>query len=531
MKLPFIFLIVVSSMFFSFTISYGENGGGSLAKLDSLAKRENLKGSDVVPRIVFPGITQEQFSDAFVVLDECLVMDEPRYGFSYPFIAPGGHYGGCWWQLDASISMQGAKWVNQRFTENMLRGFSSVQRQDGRIPLYGHDKVPNFPEGSSLPKLFGAAYAVLKQSSDRELMRATYVCLKKYLDWWFTVRKDETSGLITGVFEESFPPFENQLKNTAQVDLNVEVVVGCDVVAKLARELGLSEDVKKYTKQRDDLKASINRYLWNEQLGAYFTYNVREKKHDVKLLCSTFDPMRMQIAVPTRVPTMLAMLTNDRYFNWGQNGLTSAAKTDPIYNETTGDYNGNPAWSGDIWTLRNEAVIDGLEAAGRYDLAAYLSLKTVKLFTNNYTEFLKPSDGSGHGVKRYAWSASQYIQILIENIFGVDYNGFTKTITLRPNLDKTLDGKTISLKQLLLPDGSRLNLSITTQAGTTQIDYAITGEKNGMQVVVALPIAANKFCKVFNSKGGMVKSSPTTNGLVQVNNAKKSKDSLKFVVK
>lgn len=523
--------LILNCLLVSLTVSYGGNSHGSSEKSDSLAKRENLKGSDVVPRIVFPGITQKQFNDAFVVLDECLVMDEPRYGFNYPFIAPGGHYGGCWWQLDASIAMHGAKWVNQRFVENMLRGFISVQRPDGRIPLYGHDKVPNYPEGSSLPKLFGAAYAVLKQSDDRELMRATYDCLKKYLDWWFSIRKDKTTGLITGVFEESFPPFENQLKNTAQVDLNVEVVVGCDVVAKLAAELTILDDFKKYTKQRDDLKASINRYLWNAQLGAYYTYNVREKKHDDKLLCSTFDPMRMQITDPTRLPAMLAMLTNDRYFNWEHNALTSAAKTDSIYNETTGDYNGNPAWSGDIWTLRNEAVIDGLEAVGRYDLAAHLSLKTVNLFNNNYTEFLKPSDGSGHGVKRYGWSAAQYIQILIENIFGVDYDGFTNTITIRPNLAKALEGKTISLEQLLLPDGNRLDLSVKTQAGTTQIDYSITGTNKGMKVVVALPVMANKSCKVVNTKGQPMKFNWLKSGMVQVNNGNKFCDSLRFVVR
>lgn len=530
MKVCVVSLALLASVLLLQNSSFGKSSKGHWVG-DSLSKRENLKGNDVVPHIIFPGITQEQFGDAFKVLDECLVMDEPRYGFNYPFIAPGGHYGGCWWQLDASIAIHGAKWVNQRFVENMLRGFISVQRPDGRIPLYGHDKVPNYPEGSSLPKLFGAAYAVLKQSTDRELMTATYDCLKKYLNWWYIIRKDETSGLITGVFEESFPPFENQLKNTAQVDLNVEVVVGCDVMAKLAGQLGLSDEVKKYTKQRDDLKASINRYLWNEQLGAYFTYNVKEKKHDGKLLSSAFDPMRMQITELARIPAMLAMLTNDRYFNWEHNALTSAAKTDPIYNETTGDYNGNPAWSGDIWTLRNEAVVDGLEAIGRYDLAAYLSLKTVNLFNNNYTEFLKPSDGSGHGVKRYGWSAAQYIQILIENIFGVDYDGFTKTITIRPNLDKALEGKTISLEQLLLPDGNRLDLSAKTQAGAIQINYSIAGANKGMKVVVAVPSVVGKSYKVVNSKGQTIKSSLTESGLIQVDNTKRYSDSLRFVVK
>jgi glycogen debranching enzyme len=523
------FRIIVGLIVLSSSVE-GANRREGRAIGDSITKRENLKGADVVPRIGFPGITQEQFADAFVVLDECLIMNEPRFGFNYPFIAPGGHYGGCWWQLDASIAMQGAKWVNQRFVENMLRGFAAVQRSDGRIPLYGHDHVANYPIGSSLPKLFGAAYAVLRQSNDRELTRSTYDILKKYLDWWFAVRKDEKTGLITGVFEESFPPFENQEKNTAQVDLNVEVVVGCTVVAKLAAELGLSEDSRRYMKYGEDLKTSINRFLWNGRLGAYYTYNVRENKFDDKLLVSTFDPMRLQIADPARLPVMIGMLTGDN-FNWAHNGLTSAAKTDPIYNETTGAYNGNPAWSGDIWTLRNDAVIDGLEAIGRYDLAACLSLKTVRLFNNNYTEFLAPSDGSGHGVKRYAWSAAQYIQTIVERIFGVEYDGFAKTITIRPNLDESLEGEKLSLQELLLPDGNRLNLIVKKQAGTTQIDYAITGGKNTMQVVIALPVAAGKSCSVVNAKGKHLKSSREKIGLVRATGGNKASGSLRFVEK
>ena len=48
-----------------------------------------------------PGIRREDFEDAFAVLDELIVRDLPRYGFEYPFMGPGGHYGGCWWERAA----------------------------------------------------------------------------------------------------------------------------------------------------------------------------------------------------------------------------------------------------------------------------------------------------------------------------------------------------------------------------------------------------------------------------------------------
>jgi len=501
-------------------------------KKETPAERVNLNGDDIIPEITFPGITQEDFKDAFNVLDECLVM-EPGFGFNFPFIAPGGHYGACWWQIDASLALNGTKWVNQHFTENVLRGFANVQKPDGRIPLYGYDEVSGYPTCSSLPKLFVSAYAVLKHSNDKELIQTTYDYLKKYMDWWFSdVRRDHETGLITGVFEESFPPVENQLKAVAQVDLNVEIAVGCNILGKLAMQLGITSDYMKYSAFESEIKAAINKYMWDEATGAYYSFRVRENKLDSGLFSYTFDPFRLQIAPRERISKMISMLTDDKYFNWDSNPITSAAKTDKSYNETIGTYNGALAWSGDIWTLRNEAAILGLEDIGRYDLAAYLSLRTVNLFNANYAEFIKPSDGTGHGEKRYAWSASQYIQILIENIFGIDYNGFNNTITIRPNLDGSLTGKDISLEKLLLPDGNRLSLYISKGSDSTTIRYRIDGENKDKRIVISLPTNGDIACNGANGLKKDVKLTKIKKGaalIYQIENGKKYDDEFTFV--
>lgn len=504
--------IRLALVFFAWISSFS-----TIAHTDTLRQRDNIWGDDVIPIIHLPGISQADFKDAFKVLDECMIVEEPRYGFSHPFIAPGGHYGGCWWQLDASISLQATKWVNQSFSENALRGFISVQKEDGRIPLYGHDKVPDYPECSSLPKLFEAAHAILKQSNDQQLMQEVYASVKKYLDWWLSpVRKDAATGLVTGVFEESFPPVEKIEKATAQVDLNVEIVVGCNIIAALAEQLHKKEDVAKYSSEAKALTRAINSYLWNDKAAAFHSYFVNEKRHDKLLACYTFDPLRAQIATPDKHQKMLKMLQDDAYFNWHHNGVTSVAKTDSTYNETTGAYNGAPAWSGDIWSLRNRAIVQGLEAIGRYDLAAELSLKTVRLFNANYTEFLKPSDGSGHGVKRYAWSAAQYIQLIVENIFGIEYNNFTKTIRIQPNLHHTLAGKEIAIKSLRLPDDSRLSVHVLQEKNQLSIRYILSGKKSDMNIVVAAISQDANDCKVTTAKGKQLKTKSIKKGSATV---------------
>jgi len=501
----------------------------------------DINGNDVVPKITLPGITQADFQDAFNVLNECLVTSVPVDGFTYPFMSPGGAYGKTWWQLDGSLTLSGSKWVDQSFAENVLRDFITVQKPDGRIPLYGPDMynldmfdTTTSNKCSSLPKLFEVAYEVVRRTNDTALVRVTYTCLKKYLDWWlsYSVRRDSSSGLVTGVFEESVPSDETHFFVRAPVDLNVEVAVGCANVAKLANQLGYSADYEKYSNLEKALKKSINNYLWDKTTGAYYSYSILKKKLENELICYTFDPFRLGIAPQDRIQKMIQLLTDNKYFNWNGNTITSAAKTDSVYNETVGTYNGPPAWEGDIWTLRNETIIQGLEDIGRYDLSSHLALKTVKLFNAKYAEFIKPSDGSGQGQPRYGWSASQYIQIIIEKIFGVDYNEFNKTITIMPRLDKGLMGNDIALDSLLLPNGNHLNLYISDRPEAVSLKYNITGGSNDMNIILALPENGNFVYTATDEQNHALELTKVTKGAAQIyqfNNVTKSNGEVSFI--
>ena len=142
--------------------------------------------------------------------------------------------------------------------------------------------------------------------------------------------------------------------------------------------------------------------------------------------------------------------------------VTSVARTSPTYVEATGAYDGR-AWYGDVWTMRNLPIIVGLEDSGRHDLAGELAWQTIKAFNHKYAEFIKPSDGSGHGVQRYGWSASQYIQAIVEHLFGVDYDRLHDRLRIAPRVPSELAGATLALEGLILPTrgNSRLSLTIT----------------------------------------------------------------------
>lgn len=407
-------------------------------------------------------------------------------------MGPGGAYGENWWQLDSSLACDGAKWANQAFAEGVLRGFAAVQSQnpDGRIDLWGGAPSRGMPAlASSIPRLFEVGYRVARRSSDDGVRRLAFEVLGTYLDWWLSpVKRDTQTGLITYAFEETFCEPVATPQTIAPVDLQVAVAIGCAYVGDLAELLGEVETAAHYRKAFDDLKEAINKYCWDEEDGAYYNFNVKTMERSKRLIVSTFDPLRLGIAPEERVARLLEKLTDPALFNWGIRPLTSLAKTEPDFVEAEGPYDGR-AWLGDIWTMRNLPVIFGLRDSKHDELAARLAWDTVNAFNANYCEYVTPSKGTGEGVARYGWSASQYIQTVIEHVFGIGYDAMTNRLTVAPLLVPELRERRIAIEQLLLPttDKSRLSVMITPhENGDSEVEVSVEAVPEDVTLVVRL---------------------------------------------
>ena len=458
--------------------------------------RPDVCSREVVPLVTLPNISQADFEDAFKVLDECLITNVPVHGFTYPVMAPGGAYGENWWQLDSSLNLAGSKWANQEFAEGVIRGFMAVQalNPDGRIDLWGGAPVRGTAADlSSLPRYFEAAYDVARRTGDRALRREIYASMRDYLDWWLSpVKRDSGTGLITAIAEETFGQGIAAPQTIAPMDLNVAVALGSRNVAELARRLGDKDDAQKYEAVAQELHRAINTYMWDDEKGYYCGCDVVKNERLPQVICTTFDAFQLGIAPTDRIERLIPKLLDPAMFNWGAVAVTSVAKTDPSYVEATGPYDGR-AWYGDIWTMRNMPIVTGLQDIGRHDLAAELTWQTIKLFNGNWAEYLKVSDGSGQGVARYGWSASQYIQAVIEHLFGVDYDRMKSLLRVMPHIPQELAGETISLKKLILPTGTgaRLNLTISPEEdGARKISITIDGEPGLGNMEVLLPVPA-----------------------------------------
>jgi len=296
--------------------------------------------------------------------------------------------------------------------------------------------------------------------------------LKKYLNWWYRDRYDNKTGLISAVFEETFIPYLGCSLEYAAVDTNVEVFVGLTYTAEIAKKLNFLEDAKQFEIKAEKLKIAINKYLWNDKKGAYFPYDLIESKQIDCLMASTFYPLRMKIASPEQKNKLLTLLQDDEHFNWSTIPLTSVSKKDSIFTTTRGEYQGNASWSGNVWTLINEMVVRGLVDYGENELAAELALKTVYAFNNKCSEFINPFDSTPHGVEKYGWSASQYLELIVEVIFGVTADFAQKEVRITPHLANSIKNENISLTGIMIFKDIYLDLFIENN----KITYNISDE-------------------------------------------------------
>lgn len=422
-------------------------------------------------RISFPDISQTDFDYAIECLEECKQPDAAEFGFKHPYFTPGGQYGKQWWQLDSSLALAGYKWIDRSFAETALLNFIESQKPDGRICLWGSDILPEYVSGnampkqrtgvSSLPKIFDIAYSILNGSDDISLTEKTYNMLKKYIDWWYSDRYDIKTGLFSSVFEETFIPYLGCAMEYAAVDTNVELYVALIYTSDIASRLNMERESNDLLQNAKALKEAINTYLWNEEKGAYYPYNLKKSCQNEQLMASVFFPLRMNIASEKQKERLISLLKNNEHFNWNTIPLTSVSKMNPIFTTTVGDYQGNASWSGNVWSLINEMAVRALLDSGESELAAELALKTIYLFNSNCTEFINPFDGKGHGVKKYAWTASQYIELIVEVIFGIGLNAEKREITISPKLTEELKNKQLSLEGIRICGNSYLDVFIS----------------------------------------------------------------------
>ena len=414
-----------------------------------------------VPRLVIDGRECAMLSKAFSLMREAVVT-EPAYGFTEPFFPPGAAYGRNWWQLDSSTVLEAWKWCDFGFCKRSVENFRKVQRPDGRIPLWGCDRLANSPHHSrqktnvsSLPVLFKTAHSLATMADDPEFARRMYELNSRYLGWWRSNRVDRTTGLVSSVFEETFPPWLGISGEYAGVDTGVLVALGAEWTAEMADSLGKdaeAEDLRAFSARTF---AAMRARMWDGRTGLFRPYRFATSALGFESAEGFYMFADRQLEEGRRM-VLLRSLTGPR-FAWGRMPLASMAVDSPHYTNTVGrTYQANASWSGNVWSLINRWTVHALLRAGCEREAVELALATKRMIdrAGTFDEFYLTTDGSAQGGEKYLWTAADYAILVIEDLLGISYDGKAGELRVRPRIKADF-----RLENLSLPDGSRATVS------------------------------------------------------------------------
>lgn len=222
------------------------------------------------------------------------------------------------------------------------------------------------------------------------------------------------------------------------VDAICQQALSARCIARMARELGMRNEARKWEDRYLTLRSTINRLYWDEQDGFYYDIHVRTHQPCRIKTIASYWALAAGIPTQKQAERMAKYLTDEKYMG-GRYPFNSLSRDDPDFNAETGDY-----WRGGVWIPTAYMAIKSLEEYGLYDLADTLATRTLMQQLRTYENYTPhtiwetyspsadlPSTEWGHRVRPdfCGWSALGPISLFIENVLGFhEVNALTHTV-------------------------------------------------------------------------------------------------------
>lgn len=345
---------------------------------------------------------------------------QPAQGaWSKPVISPGDRYSRGIWLWDAAFHTLGllhggrkARQLGLWQIEVML----SHQEASGKIPREVWTSGPRSygRHGIQAPGILTVAANRLLHSAESDEERQTYLdALSRFYPAfvknhaWFWSNTQTDVGLCTWTTVDAWdtsPRFDTEL--SAALDLNCWLHLDRSELAKMARALGKNDEAEEWDKQAEDLAGKIRALHWDEAQGIY---NDIGSDGSVSSLITPviFWPFWTGLAGAEQAEGVLKSLRDPAIFGvrWP---LPSVAAGHTTFRQQ--DY-----WRGPVWINLNWVTIRGLQRCGRDAEAAELREKTLELVARTpiLYEYYNPINGDGLGSGNYGWTASLYIDLVM----------------------------------------------------------------------------------------------------------------------
>jgi alpha,alpha-trehalase len=308
----------------------------------------------------------------------------------YDYLVPAGPYQEQWdWDaffmgvaLSADISAESIYLRN--WALNYIINAKGNGKVAGCITSKGYDErlnhiKPLLAQGAFLAGKFIKDYHWLKPHFTKlkkiVTYRERYLWNKKYdLGVWYDSME---SGADNNIAALDYPP-----KTVVATDLNTFIYLEYKAMSLLAKIFGKKKDTKYFQKRAEEIKANLNKYLWDKKDQIYYNLFTNTGEHIKRVSYSSFIPLWGKIASPEKGKAVINKYLISPKFMWSKYGIRTLAKNDPDYNNANiiKPYSN---WQGPVWPIANYLYFQGLLNYGFQKEAISLSQTMAELVIND----------------------------------------------------------------------------------------------------------------------------------------------------
>lgn len=240
-----------------------------------------------------PGGLDDVHATAMKLLQDCVRSDDQ----GRPVLQEGGPYDGCWLESTGTINTEVLARFGPETAESTFGKFAELQRDDGLLPykvtreggVFRQIQLVTPPARSvwNHYRLNGAS-----GGAGRDFLARMYEALSRYDDWLMAHRNTRGTGCI-----EAFCTFDtghdlssrfwhipdtphegdparydpnNPFLPLLAPDLTASVICSRKYLARMAEELGRSDEAVAWTRKADDMLASLQAHCFHEEDGFYY---------------------------------------------------------------------------------------------------------------------------------------------------------------------------------------------------------------------------------------------------------------------
>lgn len=364
---------------------------------------------------------------------------QPAGMLKYPFIVPGSqYYSDCLWDWDSWFTdiavrqiMKDNKDTDAEFAaceKGCILNFLEHTAGDGRMPIFiaADEMLPDMDadEQTNIHKpclAQHAAFVIRESGGDCEWLKPYMAKMEGFIHYYLHTMRHEKTGLYfwlddMAIGVDNDPcTFYRPNKSSASVYLNCLMYRELLAFSYICKQMGAVYE--EYEAEAQNLKEAVNRYLWDERNGFYYSADLNLKPIDPgqwlhsgmprhwdsviqKIDCwSGFMTMWAGIADEERAHRMVYENLKRPDLFEGAYGIRTLAKTEQMFALVK---SANPScWLGPVWGISNYICYRGLMNYGFAGEAEELALKTIQLFGKDLEkcgemhEYYHPDTGEG----------------------------------------------------------------------------------------------------------------------------------------